>query len=94
MFWSQELNLVFDCMRDQFLTVQINDNVKDFIFTFIYAKCSYLERKRLWGSLRDANIHNLPWMVIGNFNIIKNDLEQRGGRPILALAMAMEEFNG
>ncbi|KAF5455805.1 hypothetical protein F2P56_025342, partial [Juglans regia] len=38
-----------------------------------------------------ANIHQLPWMVMGDFNIIRNDSERRGGQPRLALAM--EEFN-
>ncbi|XP_042942674.1 uncharacterized protein LOC122276843 [Carya illinoinensis] len=86
-----DLNLVVDSMGDQFLTVHIN-SLNDLCITFVYAKCSYLEHRRLWGSLMDANTHNLPWMVLGDFNIIINDLERRGGRPPLTLAM--EEFNG
>ncbi|XP_042983328.1 uncharacterized protein LOC122312726 [Carya illinoinensis] len=90
LFWSQDLHLVVENMGDQFLTVRIT-NLNDFSITFVYAKCSYLERRRLWDSLMGANIHHLPWMVMGDFNIIRNDSERRGGRPRLALAM--EEFN-
>ncbi|XP_042962710.1 uncharacterized protein LOC122296986 [Carya illinoinensis] len=90
LFWSQDLHLVVENTGDQFLTVRIT-NLNDFRITFVYAKCSYLERRRLWGSLMGANIHHLPWMVMGDFNIIRNDSKRRGGRPRLALAM--EEFN-
>ncbi|KAF5450402.1 hypothetical protein F2P56_030760 [Juglans regia] len=91
MFWAKDLNLVVECMGDQFLTIRIS-NLHDLWITFVYAKCSYLERRRLWDSLMGANFHQLPWMVMGDFNIIRNDSERRGGRPRLALAM--EEFNG
>ncbi|KAF5467766.1 hypothetical protein F2P56_011984 [Juglans regia] len=77
-------------MGDQFLPVRI-DNPNVVRITFVYAKCSYLERRRLCDVLMAANIHQLPWMVMGDFNIIRNDSECRGGRPRLALAM--EEFN-
>ncbi|XP_042950219.1 uncharacterized protein LOC122282325 [Carya illinoinensis] len=77
-------------MGDQFFTARIT-NLNYFRITFVYAKCSYLEHRRLWDSLMGANIHHLPWIVMGDFNIIINDSERRGGRPRLALAM--EEFN-
>ncbi|XP_042966737.1 uncharacterized protein LOC122300279 [Carya illinoinensis] len=59
--------------------------------TLVYAKCNYQERRRLWSALEDTNTNNLPWIVVGDFNIIRYDYERRGGKP--RNAMAMEEFN-
>lgn len=37
------------------------------------------------------NPQNSPWYVLGDFNIIRQDNERKGGRS--RLAVALEEFN-
>lgn len=57
----------------------------------VYAKCSQLKRKMLWENLEAIDTSSLPWILCGDFNIIKDDLERRGGhfRPFAP----MEDFN-
>lgn len=64
------------------LTVWINGNLKEFLYTFVYAKCSCMECRRLWSVLMDANIHSRLWVVTGDFNIIRNDNEEGGGGSV------------
>ncbi|PKU76305.1 hypothetical protein MA16_Dca019534 [Dendrobium catenatum] len=60
--------------------------------SFVYAACTRINQLNLWEQLHNfsANI-NAPWCVGGDFNIISNASERRGGcRPNIR---AMEEFN-
>lgn len=41
------------------------------------ASLSYLYK------LSDINLHDVPWLVCGNFNIICNPEDKLGGRPFL-----------
>lgn len=56
-----------------------------------YAKCMQIERRELWQSLSVGVANFMPWIIVGDFNVIRNDFEQRGGRPIPV--SAIEEFN-
>ncbi|XP_070049169.1 uncharacterized protein [Nicotiana tomentosiformis] len=51
--------------------------------TFVYAKCSTLERLELWDNLyymkRDME---LPWLVGGDFNVVLHEDEKIGGFPV------------
>lgn len=91
LMWKQETKLVVQDMRDKFITVSMMDNLKPIYVTLVYAKCYYQERRRLWSALEDTNTNNLPWIVVGDFNIIRYDHERHGGRP--RNAVAMEDFN-
>ncbi|KAG2693811.1 hypothetical protein I3760_08G113100 [Carya illinoinensis] len=57
-----------------------------------HAKCNQDERKDLWDHLCSILGVGVPWMVLGDFNIIRVDDERIGGRP--RPFSAMEEFNG
>lgn len=45
-------------------------------------------RKSLWASLSNLNPFNLHWIVMGDFNIIKQDDEKLGGILTLHFAKA------
>ncbi|CAI9763286.1 unnamed protein product [Fraxinus pennsylvanica] len=61
------------------------------MISFVYAKCTALERRSLWEDLESITVNGLPWIVAGDFNIIRNDLERRGGKP--RPMVAMDDFN-
>ncbi|KAG2674100.1 hypothetical protein I3760_13G119900 [Carya illinoinensis] len=91
LMWIEDTNLVVQAMGDQFITVRMLDNLKPIYVTLVYAKCYYQGRRRLWNDLEMTNTHNVPWIVVGDFNIIRNDSERRGGRP--RNSVAIDDFN-
>ncbi|XP_017982344.1 PREDICTED: uncharacterized protein LOC108663259 [Theobroma cacao] len=59
--------------------------------SFIYAKCTKLERLVLWDCLRSLAINiNTPWIVRGNFNAIIHNGEKLNGA--VPYASSMEDF--
>ncbi|KAF5462727.1 hypothetical protein F2P56_018710 [Juglans regia] len=60
------------------------------VVSAVYAKCLYFERRSLWSDLIGFSSLTLPWVVLGNFNIIREDSERRGGN--LRLLSTMEDF--
>ena len=52
------------------------------LVTFVYAKCSYVGKKReLWHHLEAMQVLGMPWMVLGDFNVIRIDLKRISGNP-------------
>ncbi|KAH0712012.1 hypothetical protein KY289_007971 [Solanum tuberosum] len=50
------------------------------LITTVYARCDSLERLELWEELElVAEDNTLSWLVGGDFNVILNDEEKRGG---------------
>ncbi|XP_049372647.1 uncharacterized protein LOC125837601 [Solanum verrucosum] len=70
---------------EQQITLQLTfqDLGDSIIYTFVYAKCSALERLSLWDDIYLLS-HNmrLPWLVGGDFNVILNDEKKIGGHPV------------
>lgn len=62
----------------------------DIKLTTVYAKCNRAERLTLWEDLRLVNDTDEPWIVGGDFNIILNSDEKRGGNNIDI--MGIQEF--
>ncbi|KAG2674099.1 hypothetical protein I3760_13G119800 [Carya illinoinensis] len=91
LMWIEDTNLVVLAMGNQFISVRMLDNLKPIYVTLVYAKCYYQGRRRLWNDLEMTNTHNVPWIVVGDFNIIKNDSERHGGRP--RNSVASDDFN-
>ncbi|XP_075087721.1 uncharacterized protein LOC142169718 [Nicotiana tabacum] len=51
--------------------------------TFVYAKCSAIERLELWDHLYYlASDMELPWLVGGDFNVLLHEDEKIGGLPV------------
>lgn len=58
---------------------------------FVYAKSSYIERRDLWWQLINIQVLDFPWLVMGDFNVIRADSKRIGGNPRTLLPML--EFN-
>ncbi|XP_073139140.1 uncharacterized protein [Henckelia pumila] len=59
--------------------------------SFVYAKCDYTVRRDLWASLLQVKPDSGPWLVGGDFNIVRDASEclgSSGGRQL-----PMDEFN-
>ncbi|XP_009606568.1 uncharacterized protein [Nicotiana tomentosiformis] len=78
-----EWELLID--TEQHITIKIfhQDIGKYIMMTFVYAKCSSMERLELWDNLYYlASDMELPWMVGGDFNVILSEEEKIGGQPV------------
>ncbi|KAJ0081099.1 hypothetical protein Patl1_12280 [Pistacia atlantica] len=64
---------------------------ENLFISFIYAKCNSIGRRDLWQSLELVDPKDDPWLVVGDFNVIREDSERVGGHP--QPIRAMEEFN-
>ncbi|XP_070010475.1 uncharacterized protein [Nicotiana sylvestris] len=70
---------------EQQVTIRVyhQDISKHIIMTFVYAKCSSLERLELWDYLYClASDMELPWLVRGDFNVIFQEEEKIEGLPV------------
>ncbi|XP_075473926.1 uncharacterized protein LOC142504979 [Primulina tabacum] len=82
---------VFD--HDQFLHIRISASFlpTEIFCSFVYARCDYVQRRDLWASLLLVKLVLGPWLVGGDFNVVRDESEclgSRGGR-----LLPMEEFN-
>ncbi|KAF5474951.1 hypothetical protein F2P56_006803 [Juglans regia] len=83
-FWIAGLRVEVMGGSNQFISLMINSTV---LISVVYAKCRYLERRVLWEDLLVFNTLQLPHVILGDFNIVRNDSERRGGCPRLLTAM-------
>lgn len=78
-------------MGEQYISIRVGEGVEKFLLTMIYAKCTRVDRHILWDELSAQSVGLDPCIFVGDFNIIRNDSERRGGRP--RPLGAMEDFN-
>lgn len=52
-----------------------------FLLSVVYANCSRLERLPVWSDLSTLNCSTLPWVLMGDYNIISAYSEKSGGSP-------------
>ncbi|KAF6172122.1 hypothetical protein GIB67_029540 [Kingdonia uniflora] len=85
--WRKGLTkpVVLACSR-QHITV-LFENV---MISCIHANCSYIRRRELWRDLAVIGASNLPWIVVGDFNVVLRAGEKKGGRGVRW--RAVEEF--
>ncbi|XP_035542978.1 uncharacterized protein LOC118346079, partial [Juglans regia] len=86
-FWKAGLKVEVMGVSDQHLTMLINSSL---LISSVYAKCQFLDRRPLWSNLLGVNNLQFPHVIIGDFNVICNDNERRGGNP--RMLIAMEDF--
>ncbi|XP_042965872.1 uncharacterized protein LOC122299567 [Carya illinoinensis] len=91
LLWKSAVSVQWLAASNQFVSVKIEENGHVYVLTIVYTKCTQLERKMLWEDLEASGCGNLPWLICGDFNIIKNDSERRGSHP--RPFAAMEDFN-
>ncbi|XP_070048553.1 uncharacterized protein [Nicotiana tomentosiformis] len=78
-----EWELVEDTEQQVTVRVFHHDLGQRMMMTFVYAKCSVIERLELWDHLYYlASDMELPWLVGGDFNVLLHEDEKIGGLPI------------
>ncbi|XP_070031692.1 uncharacterized protein [Nicotiana tomentosiformis] len=78
-----EWELVKDTEQQETVRVFHHDLGQHMMMTFVYAKCSSMERLDLWDHLYYlASDMELPWLVGGNFNMLLHEDEKIGGLPV------------
>ncbi|XP_075095079.1 uncharacterized protein LOC142173397 [Nicotiana tabacum] len=77
-----EWELVEDTEQQVTVRVFHHDLRQHMMMTFVYAKCSAIERLELWDHLYYlASDMELPWLVGGDFNVVLHEDEKIGGLP-------------
>lgn len=79
---------------------EIHSMVKDlslgvfWLLTIVYASPRFAERHLLWDNLAlVANLHDLPWVIVGDFNKVLNVEEKFGGLVVdLHWALRFQDF--
>ncbi|XP_070045343.1 uncharacterized protein [Nicotiana tomentosiformis] len=75
--------IVMDTHQQVTIKLYHQDISQHIMCTFVYVKCSSLERLELWDSLYYlASDMELPWMVGGDFNVLLHEDEKIGGLPV------------
>ncbi|KAI9186057.1 hypothetical protein LWI28_013379 [Acer negundo] len=90
-FWKDNIQLEVVGTSNQCLTVLLSAGSSSLLATFVYVKCSPIERRAFWEKLYDISDFNVPWVVLGDFKTIRSDMERVGGRPRNSSFVA--EFN-
>ena len=94
--WNpNKINLTISKCTNQVIHVHI-DNMDQTISldaSFIYGFNSIQDRRSLWNDLRSisASLGDLPWISLGDFNVVLNPFEIFGGK--LGRDQGAEEFN-
>lgn len=78
--WSPDIKVEIVSSSDQHVHCRTSNGSVVMMITIYYGCNSASDRKRLWDSLLHcSNNVNLPWIVLGDFNIIRWSYEKRGG---------------
>ena len=73
------------------LSVLIKESQQQILVTFIYAQNYVHERIPLWEEINSIDSSGLPWIVLGDFNVVRHPSEKIGGD--LSWTPDMDEFN-
>ena len=64
-------------------TVKVRDSDLTWLISPVYASLRIAERKILWENLTQvAQLHNMPWLLLGDFNEVLSSEDKFGGRSI------------
>ena len=89
------LDVTLLAYSDQVIHVQVLDIQNQSIFkvSFIYGHNDYILRRELWAFLRacSSTIGDVPWLVLGDFNIVRYGEEKFGG--VTSSPNYMDELN-
>ncbi|XP_069155638.1 uncharacterized protein [Solanum lycopersicum] len=69
-------------MNQQLFTLEVTHENSSELFniTYVYAKCKEHLRRPLWDRLLHWSDIEIPWCIIGDFNVIYSSQEKLGGR--------------
>ncbi|KAF5465236.1 hypothetical protein F2P56_015261 [Juglans regia] len=91
LFWAEELKFELISMSDQALSGWFIHGMCRVLATFVYASGFRVKWLDLRDFLKGKNSCGLPWFIVGDSNIIRNDSEKVGG--LLQASRAKREFN-
>ncbi|XP_059301908.1 uncharacterized protein LOC132053826 [Lycium ferocissimum] len=83
-FWTSlfEASEISNDTQQVTMKFKQKDNFDVFYMTFVYAKDKEHLRKPLWESLHNSyNLVGGPWCISGDFNVIMDANEKKGGNP-------------
>ena len=64
-------------------TIQVCNSDSTWIISSVYASPRFMERKILWSNLSEvAKVHNLSWLLLGDFNETLCGNDKLGGRQV------------
>ncbi|KAK7841692.1 hypothetical protein CFP56_015055 [Quercus suber] len=64
-------------------TLNVCNSDSTWIISTVYASPRIMERKILWSNLSEvAKLHNLPWLLLGDFNETPSGTNKLGGRQM------------
>ncbi|XP_035545050.1 uncharacterized protein LOC109016147 [Juglans regia] len=89
--WQDDVFVQVVLCKEQFILLRLEEGMSNILCGFVYAKCNMVKRRELWEQLNDQVVGCEPSIIMGDFNIIRDDSERRGGRP--RPRAAMEDFN-
>ncbi|XP_070048945.1 uncharacterized protein [Nicotiana tomentosiformis] len=82
-FWDNDYTCNVISNKKQQITMEVNHSMMQIPFwiTIVYAKTNTRRRKNLWKSINNTSNHiNGPWSIEGDFNVIMDANEKKGGR--------------
>ncbi|XP_009803099.2 uncharacterized protein [Nicotiana sylvestris] len=78
-----EVSILYNMTQQLTLRLMHSETHVELILTLVYAKCDRTERIELWDTLYAmASDITVPWLVGGNFNVIRDEEEKYGGLPV------------
>lgn len=95
--WSEKVTVTKQHMSDQVITcaVQVLETGEQFVCSAVYASNCEMERRRLWEELRGTKAAydhlDLPWIVIGDFNVALSSSEHSLG-VTRSMQLGMQNF--
>jgi hypothetical protein len=83
LFWKREINIQQIFSAPNYIDVCVTESLdKVWRLTGIYGEPRWEDKYKTWDKLRELNgQHNLPWVVLGDFNEILFSHEKEGGNP-------------
>ncbi|XP_073051333.1 uncharacterized protein [Primulina eburnea] len=84
-----------ECVFDHAQFLHIRDSASflptEIFCSFVYASCDYVQRRDLWDSLLLVKPVLGPWLVDGDFNVVRDASECLGSRG--GMLLLMDELN-
>lgn len=80
-FWRKIMKATLFSTSSQHVNMQMEFNGISCYVSFIHASCDGNIRQCLWAELCNCNF-NCPWLVVGDFNIVRSHEEKIQGNPI------------
>jgi hypothetical protein len=83
LLWKKEINIQLLFSAPNYIDVQIQERPdKIWHLTGVYGEPRWEDKYKTWDRIRELHSqHNLPWVLIGDFNEILFSHEKEGGNP-------------